>query len=112
MMDFDDTFNMVFGVKNASINWFDNPYLSMNVYETKEDWKPYLSPNIKLQNCTKDQMLTFVTETSLQYYPNSLCFVDKRPIKIIGNWFDNKFHNPFVSIESCNNATYHGKCKS
>ena len=54
MMDFDDTFNMVFGIKNDSINWFDNPYLSMNVYETKDDWKPYLSPDIKLQNCTKE----------------------------------------------------------
>ena len=53
MMDFNDTFNLVVGVKNTDIDWFDNPYIGMNVYELDQNWEPHLSPNIKLMNCTK-----------------------------------------------------------
>ena len=54
MSDFNDTFNMFVGIKNKEIDWFDNPYLEMNVYEVDENWAPYLSPRIKLMQCTRE----------------------------------------------------------
>ena len=33
MMHYDDSFNIFFGTANKDLNWFDNPYISPNVYD-------------------------------------------------------------------------------
>jgi len=43
MGDFDDSFNVAFGVMASEFNWFDNPYVSANVYEYDQEFKPNLS---------------------------------------------------------------------
>ena len=48
MKDFDDTFNMIIGIKNTDINWFDNPYISANLYQTAEDWSIKKNEDIQL----------------------------------------------------------------
>ena len=48
MKDFDDTFNLIIGIKKADMNWFDNPYIEANVYQTKEDWVIKKRDDIKL----------------------------------------------------------------
>ena len=48
MKDFDDTFNLIIGIKNKDMNWFDNPYISANVYQTKEDWAIKKREDIKV----------------------------------------------------------------
>ena len=57
-------------------------------------------------------MTYFIKEEATKYYPNSLCFENKHDLKMIGNWFDNKFENFFISFDSCNNSTYNDKCKT
>ena len=37
MEDFHDSFNFVVGIKNKTIDLFDNPYLQFNVYEFIND---------------------------------------------------------------------------
>ena len=57
MSDYDDSFNMMFGTNNKEIDWFDNPYISANVYDLNQEWIPKLSTEIKLQTCTMEQLL-------------------------------------------------------
>ena len=112
MSDYDDSFNFIVGTANKEIDWFNNPYITANVYEMTESWAPKLSKYIKLQVCEKEQLTAMMTEQATSYYPNALCFQDRGEIKASGNWFGRRFHNPYISIESCNNNTYTGTCKS
>ena len=46
------------------------------------------------------------------YYPNSLCFHDKRKIKLHSNWFDEKYNSIYISIDACTNKPgKKNKCK-
>ena len=38
------------------------------------------------------------------YYPNALCFNNKKKIQLLSNWFDEKYNNIFVSIDACRNS--------
>ena len=51
-------------------------------------------------------------ESSLTYYPNSLCFVNPDKIKLYGNWFDSKFKNIEIIFTACDQDTYSGTCKT
>ena len=46
MDEHDDSFNSIVGTTNKDIDWFDNPYVSVNVYEMTEKWQPKLAKNI------------------------------------------------------------------
>ena len=39
MSDYDDSFNMLFGIAENDMDWFNNPYLELNVYEVTQDWE-------------------------------------------------------------------------
>ena len=54
--DYDNSFNMIIGttLDPTKFNWFDNPYISVNVYETTEEWNVKLSKDIELQLCKKE----------------------------------------------------------
>ena len=54
MQQFHDSFNMLVGTNNKELDWFDNPYVAINVYEMTEDWKPKLSPSVTMIKC-KDE---------------------------------------------------------
>ena len=53
-----------------------------------------------------------MSEYVTSYYPNSLCLKDKSKAIISSNWFGEQFDIPYISIESCNNKTYSGTCKT
>ena len=38
MSTFNDSFNMIIGIQNKNFNWFDNPYVSLNIYELDETY--------------------------------------------------------------------------
>ena len=99
---FDDSFNVLVGTRNESINLLDNPIISINVYELTEEWIPKISETVKLRKCTYEDKIKFMADTTTAYYPNSLCFEDKSQIRIEGNWFDATFKNIYVAIEACN----------
>ena len=84
---FDDSFNMLVGIENGDIDLFDNPLISINVYELTEKWKPKISDKIKLKKCTREDKLKFMSETALRYYTNALCFQDKSQIDLNNNWY-------------------------
>ena len=98
--DFQDSFNTIVGTK-ADIDWFNNPYISANVVELDENWDHKISDEIKLRKCEKKDFLKFMTESSLTYYPNSLCFEDPDKIKLHGNWFDSKYKNIEIILTAC-----------
>ena len=105
MMDFQTSFNMFMGTSNP-LNWFDNPYIEMNVYELTDGFerKPY--KDVKFRKC--DQPKDLIQQMSphiADYYPNALCFDDLRKIKLLGNWFDDKYSNMIISIDACRNTT-------
>ena len=35
---YSDTFNIAFGTTNKQIDFFDNPYIEINVYDLDEHW--------------------------------------------------------------------------
>ena len=43
MGDYDDSFNLALGIMADDFDWFDNPYVSANVYELTQEYKPKLS---------------------------------------------------------------------
>ena len=52
--------------------------------------------------------MEFMDEEVVLYYPNSICFEDKKQLELHGNWFDKEFNNFYISVEACSNSTYEG----
>ena len=82
MADFDDTFNMFIGITDKDFNWYDNPYISANVYEVDENFQTTISSNLKLSKCEEKDMEFVANRTVGAYYPNSVCFSDKGSLKL------------------------------
>ena len=112
MEDFADSFNFVVGTKNMNIDLFDNPYVAINAYEVNQSWQAKISPTMKLKTCTRNDMLQFIDEAALIFYPNSLCFEDKGQVSWYSNTNYDEFKQIFISIEACNPNLYKGECKS
>ena len=68
---------MFIGTTNKDIDLLDNPLFSINVIELTEEWAPKISPTIKLKHCTEDDKKRLLTDATVLYYPNALCFEDK-----------------------------------
>lgn len=81
MLDFDDSFNVFIGTSNTDLKWFDNPYIVPVVYEVDENRIPKISKTIKLRQCDmKKDIEIFMDANASKYYPNSICFEDKKQI--------------------------------
>ena len=102
MMDFEKSFNIFIGTRNEDLDWFDNPYIQVKVYELTEAYEPKESENIKLRICDKEKDLKkFMTDKVADFYPNALCFEDLSQISIESNWWNEKFKNIYLTIEAC-----------
>ena len=51
-----------------------------------------------------------MSENVSAFYPNAVCFDDKRTIKLLSNWFDSEYSNIFISLDECKPTEYK-KCK-
>ena len=49
--EYPDSFNMIIGTSNKTLNFFDNPYIQININELTQAWSPKISDKIKLKNC-------------------------------------------------------------
>ena len=45
LADFDNTFNFVINTRAKDFDWFNNPYITPNIYELDESWIPRLLTN-------------------------------------------------------------------
>jgi hypothetical protein len=59
--EFDDTFNFAFNIQNGDFDWFDNPYISPNVYFLDENYAPTIHKKVKLKKCQISDLTTFMT---------------------------------------------------
>ena len=50
----------------ADIDWFDNPYIQIIVYEIDEDFAPKPSEKIKLVKCREEEIKKYHTENQIQ----------------------------------------------
>ena len=57
-------------------------------------------------------MKSFIPEEMHIYAPNSVTFENKELVKIYGNDRGLDYSTLVIMIESCNNETYHGECKT
>ena len=57
MADFSSSFNLFLGTSNKDIDWFDNEYLQVKVYELDEMFEPKESEHIKMRLCDKENDL-------------------------------------------------------
>ena len=102
MFEFDNSFNMFVGTGDKNLDWFDNPYVEVNVYDLTQAYVPKLSENVTMRKCDKEKDIKkFVKDNVAEYWPNALCFDDKRKIKIFSNWFDDEYSNFYIAIDAC-----------
>ena len=40
------------------------------------------------------------------YYPNAICFENKKEVRLYGNWFEEKYNNILIAIEACTGEDY------
>jgi len=102
---------MLVGCANKDIDVRSNPYFSINVYRMTQEWKAMPATDIEIRKCKKEDLLGFLTEKSLRYYPNALCFANKKQLKLHNNWFEKEFNSFYIAIDTCepskfNNATH------
>lgn len=106
LKDHKDTFNMIIGCSDDSINIFDNEYFSSKLYELDENYAPFPARNVTLKKCGYEEMIPFIKEKSHRYYPNSICFDHhEQTVGLLGNWFLNKYSNLIISFDMCQNTT-------
>ena len=73
--DFGSSFNFFVGTANKELDFFDNPYMTVNVYELDENYTPTLTKDVILKKCDKEKdLMKFVDPNLAAYYPNALCF--------------------------------------
>ena len=105
METFEKSFTVVIGTKNKTLDFFDNPYIDVNVYEINEEFNPTLSKEVKMKTCDAEKdLLKFMDENVAAYYPTALCFEDLSKIDLMGNWFEIKYNSLLVSIDACRNS--------
>ena len=71
---FSDSFNLILGSTDNDFDFFDNPYIEVNVYERTQ-----LGNNlslIKLKKCSRQDLMKFMDEEIAKLYKNALCFDD------------------------------------
>ena len=51
MSNFKESFNFFVGTSNRDLNWFDNPYVEVNVYDIDENFIPTLSKDVRMRMC-------------------------------------------------------------
>ena len=49
MKEFDDSFNVIIGSTDQTINLLDNPYINFRVYEINQEFLPKPSETVKLK---------------------------------------------------------------
>ena len=96
---------MFLGTSNAHLDWWDNPYIEVNIYDVDEEWVPKIAEGVKLRKCQKSDLTKFLSDTASNYYPNSLCFRDVSKVHLNRNWFGEKYNNLIISIDACRNTT-------
>ena len=77
MSDYTDSFNMIFGCSNTTIDLFDNPYVAVKVFNIDQSYAPTPAEDVKLKQCTYEDMIEFIAPNVTLFYPNSLCFEDR-----------------------------------
>lgn len=108
--DYDDSFNMIFGITAPQFNWFDNPYINATVYETKltEDGQILIEPSNAVQvDLCKNQakeLKKFLDpiEDDIMKYANQLCLKNKGGLN----------ETMHIAFETCNQQLYAKKCAS
>ena len=68
-------------------------------------------PQNKLIKCPRAQLLKFVREENLEWYPNALCFKDINEVGVHGNLFHADYSMPAIAIVECR-PTAEKRCKS
>jgi hypothetical protein len=55
LSDYKDSFNVMMGVQDTELDWFDNPYISPQVLSFDPSWLdgkyPKISDDVKLRKC-------------------------------------------------------------
>ena len=64
---------------------------------------------IKLKICDEND-LSKVSDATISFYSNPICFADLNELNLKNDWFQKEFSIPFVTINHCNNKKR--KCKS
>jgi len=102
---YDDSFNILFGTTNTEFDFFDNPYISVNVYELNSAFSPKKSDKLQLKKCSYEDKSKFINDQAITYYPNALCLSDKGKVPIRNSWHNLEFDNIFISLDACDDYT-------
>ena len=104
--DHNDTFHtfISFGSSDEGFefDWFNNPYISANVYSLDENYTVKFEPDIKLETCRMEDLKSWVPVRSYSDIAHSLCFEDLSNVELTRSWGGPAGqHNVFISIDGC-----------
>ena len=79
-------------MRDTEFDWFNNPYISPNVYEFDQDWLPRISDKVKLKLCDKNRLTKVLGIKNVPWYKNAICFEDVSKIKLDKNWYEETYN--------------------
>ena len=97
------------GIVNDKIDIFDNQFFKIEAYRLNPHKN--LNETIDLRLCEKEDLLRMMSPLVASYYPNSVCFKNRKGLNVTDNWFVSDYSMIFLSIEECSKTTKNGgKC--
>ena len=105
MKEFTDSFNFMVGSSDRDVDLLNNKYINLKLYGLNQTYKPFPLEGLSLTRCKVSNILQFMSEESIKYYPNSVCIDDYSKFNLDGNWNLNSYHNIIISAEYCVNST-------
>lgn len=57
---FKDSFALFIGINSKRIDWFNNSYVEVNVYQIDNNWNPVLSPDVQMKPCSNIELREYM----------------------------------------------------
>ena len=114
---FNNSLNFIFGLGNLPED-FDiqnNPYIEFVAYELTEGESAFyrLDQKYELESCGRQFRRRFMSEHTLDWYDQPLCFKNRDDVIIHNNWFMEEYAYPVIAVTYCQNSTENGDwCRS
>jgi len=93
------------GSSDKDVDLLNSKYINLRVYGLNQTYKPFPIEDVSLTKCKTSNLMKFMSEESIKYYPNSVCIHDYSKFNLQGNWNSNSYKNVIISAEYCVNTT-------
>ena len=89
LVNYTDSFNFFIGMRNEEVDFFDNRYMSVNIYERSQHGP--IKSLLKFKKCTMDDLLQLIEKDMYGDYRNSICIDNIDDVNIMGSWYHSSY---------------------